>query len=330
MIEACELTKRFGSRTAVDRLNFTIAAGETVGFLGPNGAGKSTTMRLLTGFIGPTAGSARINGFDVAEHPLEVRRSLGYLPESNPLYRDMRVRAFLFYRARLKGLARRRRAAAVGEALERCRVADVADRIIGQLSKGYRQRVGLADGILGKPPLLILDEPTVGLDPNQVVETRALIRELGAERTVFLSTHILHEVELLCRRVLIIDRGRLTANGSPGELRRRFADARRLAVQVVAADVRRTPPPAEDIRRALLSVKGVRQARPGDPDVDGVDTWEVETDPSRDARRDLAELLLSRGWLAREMREEPVRLEDIFARLTHAPIASGTSVEQPA
>jgi len=316
MIEVRELTKRFGPRTAVDRLTFDVAAGETVGFLGPNGAGKSTTMRLLTGFLGATSGRALVNGFDVAADPLAVRRSIGYLPESNPLYRDMRVREFLRYRARLKGVERRRRRAEVEQALECCRVADVADRIIGQLSKGYRQRVGLADGILGRPPLLILDEPTVGLDPNQVVETRALIRELGAERTVFLSTHILHEVELLCRRVLIIDRGRLVADGTPADLRRRYAPARRLAVQVVAGDGSAAPE-TEAVRQTLRGVAGIRRADPDDAtDSDGVTTWRVETDPTVDVRRDLARAVLARDWLVREIREEPVRLEDIFARLT--------------
>jgi ABC-2 type transport system ATP-binding protein len=323
MIEANGLTKHFGSRIAVDHLTFSIAVGETVGFLGPNGAGKSTTMRLLTGFLGPTAGTARVGGFDVAENPLEARKRMGYLPESNPLYREMRVSEFLHYRAKIKGLARyQERVKAVNSAMDRCRISDVSGRIIGQLSKGYRQRVGLADCILGSPPLLILDEPTVGLDPNQVLETRSLIQELGTERTVFLSTHILHEVERLCKRVIIINHGRIAADGAPEELRKKYAEERKWDLYIASAE-NKSAPVLESVRERLLKVEGVNDALALPPSISSSFAEEKETlavqvvtDARIDARRSIAETVLAGGYLVLEMREEPVQLEDIFAKIT--------------
>lgn len=343
MIDAHALTKRFGARTAVDALTFAVERGETVGFLGPNGAGKSTTMRLLTGFIAPSAGTVRVAGHDIEAEPLAARRSIGYLPESNPLYRDMRVHEFLRFRARLKRLPRARRVAAVEESLERCRVADVRDRIIGQLSKGYRQRVGLADALLGKPPLLILDEPTVGLDPNQVVETRRLIRDIGRECTVFLSTHILHEVEFLCPRVLIIDRGRLVAEGAAADLARRHARERVLYVEcypaVASTDRNKTTAvdPArfgQDAARAFRGIPGVKHVAVLDPTPEGASAFRItatnrDTGPEDQAgelRRATAALAQTQGWLIQEMRLEPLRLEELFAHLTgHGRTAEATA-----
>ena len=237
MIDVRHLTKRYGERTAVNDLSFSVERGEVVGFLGPNGAGKSTTLRMLTGFLEPSAGEVRIAGFDAKKQPLEVKRSVGYMPEAVPLYLEMRVVEYLRYRAELKGVPRRDRKQNVDKALELANVADVRGRIIGQLSKGYRQRVGLADALVADPPLLILDEPTAGLDPNQIRQVRDLVRSLGREKTVLLSTHILPEVEAICGRVIILDRGRLVSSGRPEELRSVSGGVRALSLEAkVAAD----------------------------------------------------------------------------------------------
>jgi len=221
MIEVSELTKDYGTIVAVRGVSFSVGKGEIVGFLGPNGAGKSTTLRVLAGFLGATSGRVRIAGHDIAEAPLAARRALGYMPESAPLYPEMRVSEYLLFRARLKGVPRAKRTSAVGGAMERAGVSHMASTVIQHLSKGYRQRVALADALVANPPLLILDEPTAGLDPNQIREVRALVKDLGSERTVLLSTHILSEVEATCQRAIVIDRGRLVAEGTIEELRSR-------------------------------------------------------------------------------------------------------------
>ena len=219
MIEVQQLTKDYGTVVAVQDLSFEVGRGEIVGFLGPNGAGKSTTLRILAGFLGPTSGSARVAGFDVVRHSLAARRRIGYMPESSPLYPELRVREYLEFRAALKQVPRRERRAAVARVMELAGVVDMADTLVGHLSRGYRQRVGLADVLVANPPLLVLDEPTAGLDPNQIREVRSLIRRLGDEHTVLLSTHILSEVETTCDRAIVIDRGRLVAQGSIAQLR---------------------------------------------------------------------------------------------------------------
>ena len=221
MIEVSNLTKDYGTVVAVRDLSFSVGKGEIVGFLGPNGAGKSTTLRVLAGFLGATSGRVRIAGHDIAEAPLAARRALGYMPESAPLYPELRVSEYLQFRARLKEVPRAKQSAAIGSAMERAGVAHMAGTVIGHLSKGYRQRVALVDALVKDPPLLILDEPTAGLDPNQIREVRALIKDLGGDRTVLLSTHILSEVEATCERALVIDRGRLVAEGTIEELRAR-------------------------------------------------------------------------------------------------------------
>ncbi len=319
MIEVRELTKYYGNRAALSDVSFIVNDGETVGFLGANGAGKSTTMRILTGFLSATSGSAKIAGFDVERDSLEVRRRIGYLPESTPLYRDMRVREFLTYRAKLKGVERSVRNGAIEEAMRHCRLTaesggqDMTGRLIGHLSKGYRQRVGLADSLLGRPELLILDEPTVGLDPNQVVETRSLIQELGKNRTVFLSTHILHEVELVCNRVVIIDRGSIVAEGDTRELCDRYADERQMTLALLAEG---NPAPELGVLAGVEVLKS-------EPDIEGV--WQVRLKFTKgsDPRRSIGELANARGWLVREMRLEPVRLEDIFVKITRGVSRSG-------
>jgi ABC-2 type transport system ATP-binding protein len=221
LIEAVGLRRSYGPVQAVRDVSFSVGRGEVVGFLGPNGAGKSTTLRMIVGYLGPSGGSVRVNGYDVVEQPLEARQAIGYMPESAALYPEMRVTEYLSFRARLKRLPRADIRTQVERALHKARVADVAQALIGTLSRGYRQRVALADALLGDPPLLILDEPTAGLDPNQIHGVRQLIRQLGAEHTVLLSTHILSEVESTCSRAIVIDRGRLVAEGSIAELRRR-------------------------------------------------------------------------------------------------------------
>ena len=321
MIHAEGLTKRFGGRIAVDAATFHVERGQTVGFLGPNGAGKSTTMRMLTGFLAPSAGRVRVAGHDMEHETLAARRSIGYLPESNPVYRDMRVMEFLGYRARLKGIARSARKRAIGEAMDRCRIDAVRERMIGQLSKGYRQRVGLAESILGKPPLLILDEPTVGLDPNQVAETRQLINDLGRECTIFLSTHILHEVETLCPRVLIIDKGRLVAEGNTVELARLHARERSVAMEISPPPGSRADRFAQQAARELKGLPGVRQVETKGLTEDGAHAFRVTFDAKKadglaDLRPAIAALSSSRGWLVQELRLEPLRLEDLFARIT--------------
>ena len=221
MIEVSELTKDYGTVIAVQGVSFSVGKGEIVGFLGPNGAGKSTTLRILSGFLGATSGRVRIAGHDIVDAPLAARRALGYMPESAPLYPEMRVSEYLLFRARLKEVPRAKRIAAIGSAMERAGVRHMASTVIQHLSKGYRQRVALADALVANPPLLILDEPTAGLDPNQIREVRSLVKELGSERTVLLSTHILSEVEATCERAIVIDRGKVVAEGTIEQLRAR-------------------------------------------------------------------------------------------------------------
>ncbi len=311
MIEVEHLSKSYGAHLAVDDVSFQVSQGEIVGFLGPNGAGKSTTLRILAGFLGATSGRVRIAGHDVAEEPLEARAALGYMPETSPLYPEMRVSEYLRFRAELKLVPRRARGEAVERAMRDAGVGDVADALVGQLSKGYRQRVGLADALVSDPPLLILDEPTAGLDPNQIREVRALVRRLGRDRTVLLSTHILPEVEATCTRALVIARGRLVAEGSIDEIRamRRAAGARvvvRGALDAALAIARGAP--------------GVRAAE-GD-EAAGVATLAVDFDAAADggeAAEALARALVGAGLGVRELGPRAASLEQVFSELTASP-----------
>jgi ABC-2 type transport system ATP-binding protein len=317
MIEAVELTKDYGTVVAVRNVTFRVGRGEVVGFLGLNGAGKTTTLRMLAGSLGPTSGRIRINGYDLEECPLEARRSLGYLPEAAPLYPEMRVSEYLMFRGRLKGLRGAQLRDAVSEAAERARVVPMLDTLIGHLSKGYRQRVGLAEALLGRPPLLILDEPTAGLDPNQIHEVRQLIRGLGADHTLLLSTHILSEVEATCDRALVIHRGRLVASGTLSELR-----ALRAGVGA-EFDVQDSEGRAAGILASLPRVAEVRR----DPRADGGVTLEVDftlaEEPS--AGGDLApcvaacvRALVTAGLdVSRATLRRPA-LDDVFRSLTEA------------
>lgn len=309
MIRVEHLTKRFFAVTAVDDVSFDVRPHEVIGFLGPNGAGKSTTLKVLTGYLTATAGTVAIDGHDVFVEPEAVKRIIGYLPENVPLYPEMRVEEYLSYRAALKRIPRGRRRAAVDSAMERCRIGDVRRRIIGQLSKGYRQRVGLADALVADPKLLVLDEPTIGLDPNQIRQVRELIVELGRERTVILSSHILPEVEAACTRVLIIDKGRIVGQGRPEELRAGLAGAAaRIFVEV--AD------PGGAARAALEAVPGVRCVEPLAAPEEGLAAFNVDADPGADVRGRIFDAAVAGGFKLTGLSSKSLSLEDVFVQIT--------------
>jgi gliding motility-associated transport system ATP-binding protein len=321
MIEAQNLSRRYGDFTAVDGVSFAVDDGEILGMLGPNGAGKTTTIRMITGFLPPTRGRVTVFGKDLFEAPREARREIGYLPENVALYPEMRVEEYLAYRARLEGLAGGAARQAIGETVERCLLAEVRGQIIGTLSKGFRQRVGLATAILHQPRVLVLDEPTVGLDPKQIIAIRELIRELGRERTLLLSTHILPEVELLCNRVLIIDRGRIVAQGTPESLRERWVGNPTLRVTLKGA-------PAE-AAEVLAGIPGVVAVRPGaEPGNTGA--WIVESGRAADIREEVFRAAVARSWVLLELAAQRASLEDIFVRLTTRDVALADAGEEPA
>ena len=301
MIQVEGLTKRYGDVTAIEGLTFHVERGEIVGFLGPNGAGKTTTMRVLTGYLPPTEGTARIAGYDIFTESLEARRHIGYMPETVPLYPEMTVRGYLDFMARIRGVRDRRRA--VEEAMALCHVEDRADAIIATLSKGYRQRVGLAQALLHEPDVLILDEPTIGLDPRQIIEVRELIRELGQEQTVLLSSHILPEVSQVCTRVLIIHKGHIVAEDTPEGLTARLQGAARLAIQVAR--------PGPEVEAALAAVPGVEAVEPA-----GDGRYEITSAPEADVRTGVAEAVVRGGWGLLELRPVGMSLEEIFLELT--------------
>lgn len=307
MIEVSNLFKTYPGVTAVDGLTFRVEKGEVVGFLGPNGAGKSTTMRILTGFLAPTSGSASVAGFDVLTKSIEVRRRVGYLPENNPLYTEMRVEEYLLFRSRVKGVEKAARAKAVAAAIERVGLKERTRSIIEHLSKGLRQRVGLADAILANPEIVILDEPTIGLDPTQVREARELVRELGRDRTVLLSSHILSEVEKVCRRVLILGKGKLVEQGTPEEIAGRLRRTSRLRLEVRGAD-------GAAIKAAVESVAGVRRVIQGSKG--DVHQFLVEAEEGVDARADLYKACVAGSWTLLELAPERPTLEEAFTALT--------------
>src|SRR4051794_3277067 len=282
MIEVMNLSKRYGRHTAVDGVSFRVNKGEILGFLGPNGAGKTTTMRILTCYLPPTEGTAKVAGFDVFEEPLEVKRRVGYLPETPPLYPDMEVSEFLDFCAKVRGVPRDRRAARIADSIEKCRVGEVRHTLIGKHSKGFRQRVGLAQAILHNPDVLILDEPTAGLDPKQIIETRELIKGLGGEHTIVLSTHILPEVSMTCGRVVIINKGRVVAEDTPENLTHRLQGA-----ATVRLEVRGEEAGLDATLGTIVGVKAVRHPRPS--------VYEVDAEAGRDVRADLARAVIGRG-----------------------------------
>ena len=305
MIEVKNLTKRYGPVLAVDKISFTVDEGEIVGFLGPNGAGKTSTIRILTCYHPATSGLARVGGYDVFTQSMEVRRLIGYLPESAPLYPEMRVREYLHFRGKLHGMDRASREAAIEKVAERCWLGEFVNRPIGHLSKGMRQRVGLADALLCDPKVLVLDEPTIGLDPTQIRETRRLIQELGKHHTVLLSSHILSEVEQVCSRIIIIAGGRLIAKGTPDELRHRISAESRLIAEIRG--------PATEVKSAVGGMGGV----------DGVELTEsdgwcrltIAGNGDADIREPLAKLIHDNGWGIRELRREVASLEDFFVKI---------------
>ncbi len=303
MIQVEGLTKYYGDFKAIDSLSFHVDTGEIVGFLGPNGAGKTTTMRILTGYMPPTEGRATIAGFDVFEQSLEVRRQIGYLPETVPLYKELSVWQYVDYMASLRGLSGEERAERVEEALGMVDMLDRADSMIESLSKGMRQRVGLAQALVHRPQVLILDEPTIGLDPRQVREVRELIREIGKERTVLLSTHILSEVSQLCSRILVINKGRIVAEDSPETLSARLQGTKRFFVRVGNA----SPEEVASALRGLQNVTGVEVVEHG---------VEVTSNQDFDARPVVAATVVGRSWDLLELRPIDLSLEDIFLQLT--------------
>jgi len=307
MVRAHNLTKQYAGRTAVDAISFEILRGEVVGFLGPNGAGKTTTIRMLTGFLAPTSGGATVAGFDIFRQSRQARARIGYMPENVPLYDDMRVKEYLKFRARLHGMWGRRMRVRVGEVMELCGLTGVRKKMIRGLSKGYRQRVGLADSLVHDPELLILDEPTNGLDPNQIRGARELIRNLAESHTIILSTHLLSEVEKTCSRVLILDEGRIRAKGSPVELVKRHRAAGRLSVE--------TKGPETEVSELLLTVPGVKKIVGATMDGDWTHL-ELLADSERDVRECVATALYERGWPIRELIRHQASLEDAFVELT--------------
>jgi len=312
MITVKELTKRYVRNTAVDHISFEIQKGQIVGFLGPNGAGKTTTMRMLTCFLPPTAGTATVAGFDVLEEPMEVKKRIGYLPETPPLYPEMRTVEYLEFVGSLKGLRKPELGKRVDYVCERCAVADVRDKLISKLSKGYRQRVGLAQAIIHNPDVLILDEPTAGLDPKQINETRDLIKSLAGDHTIILSTHILPEVEQTCEQVIIINKGKVIATDSVNNLQNRARGAESVILEVAG---RNGAVDSAAIQSRLEKVSGVskvlfkekREAR---------NVFEVESGKGRVVRGDLARAIVEAGWDLNELRPSAMSLEEVFLQLT--------------
>jgi ABC-2 type transport system ATP-binding protein len=307
VIEVQHLTKRYGRVTAVEDVTFRVERGEILGFLGPNGAGKTTTMRILTGFMPATEGKTIVAGFDVFDQPIEAKRRTGYLPETPPLYPDMTVKEYLDFVGKLKGVLPADRKARVGAVMERTRIADMADRQCAKLSKGYRQRVGLAQAIIHNPDVLILDEPTAGLDPKQIIETRELIKELAGDHTIILSTHILPEVSQTCDRVVIINRGRVVAVDTPDNLTARLRGSETMFVEVDTS--------GGDATAFLSGIPGV--TRVAESTRGGtIVGYEVESEQGRDIRRELARAVVTNGWGLLEFRPMRLSLEDIFLSLT--------------
>jgi ABC-2 type transport system ATP-binding protein len=307
MIKVENLTKRYAGQAAIQDLNFEVGKGEIMGFLGPNGAGKSTTMRILSSFMPPTSGRASIAGFDIFEQSLQARSHLGYMPENVPLYNDMRVTEYLNYRAALKGVPSRRVGERVGDVKELCGLKEVEKKIIGALSKGYRQRVGLADALVHEPDLLILDEPTSGLDPNQSRQVRDLIKNLGKQHTILLSTHILPEVEMTCSRVIIIHRGRIEACDTPENLLGRIRTAGGVVVEAKVGN--------DDGAEELKKIAGVR-----DVTVSTDGDWLIfalRVEANTDVREEVYRLANERRWTLRELSQRRATLEDVFVEITH-------------
>ena len=308
MIEVQNLVKHYGSVKAVDNISFTVAKGEILGFLGPNAAGKTTTMRIITGYMPASAGTVKVAGYDVFEQGLEVKKRIGYLPENPPLYSDMRVREYLTFVARIKGVNPKTINAEVDRVAERLSVLEVMDNLISNLSKGYKQRVGLAQALLNNPPVLIFDEPSNGLDPRQIIEVREIIKSLGSDHTVILSTHILPEVSMTCNRVAIINEGKLVKIDTPENLTKQLRGSESIILQVEG--------PMNEVELALSQHQSVTAVAVQPTGKENIATYRVETSIGSDIRKELASLVVNRGWGLLELKAESLSLEDIFLKLT--------------
>ena len=307
MIEVVGLTKRYGPTLAVSDVSFEVQKGEILGFLGPNGAGKTTTMRVITGFLSPSKGRVRVAGYDIAQEPLEAKRHTGYLPENPPVYPEMTVQEYLAFVARIKGVTRREIMSRIDQVSEKCAITDVRTRQVGKLSKGYRQRVGLAQALIHNPDVLILDEPTASLDPKQIIETRELIKGLAGQHTVVLSTHILPEVSKTCQRVVVINAGKIVAVGTPEELTRRLQGYETVLITAEG--------PAAEIIERLQRVQGVNWVEPHES-ADSQVTLEIHSEKGKDVRSELARAVIESGWKLYELKTSGLSLEDIFLKLT--------------
>ena len=314
MIKVEGLTKRYARTVAVDNISFEVEKGQIVGFLGPNGAGKTTTMRVLTCFLPPTSGSANVAGYDVLAHPMEVKKRIGYLPETPPVYPEMEVCEYLDFVGRLKGISSADIDKRVDEVMGRCAIGDVRTKLIGKLSKGYRQRVGIAQAIIHNPDVLILDEPTSGLDPKQIIEIRQLLKQLSGDHTIILSTHILSEVENSCERVIIVSQGKVVAVDSVSNLTNRLRGSEAVSLEVEAADGKPNP---SEVQGRLEQVSGVSRVMMKDSK-NGRLQFEIESLQGRHIRSDLARTVVNAGWGLSELRAVGLSLEDIFLQLTTA------------
>jgi ABC-2 type transport system ATP-binding protein len=312
MIEVRDLTKTYGHRTAINRLNFSVTKGEVVGFLGPNGAGKTTTMKIITGFMAPSSGSVQVAGFDVFENPIEVKKRIGYLPETPPVYVDMRVRDYLKFVAELKGVETSRLTSLVNSAIEKTDLGSVADRLIGNLSKGYRQRVGISQALVSDPEILILDEPTVGLDPRQVAEIRNLIKSLAGQHTILLSTHILPEVQASCERIIIINQGLIVAQDTLDGIAKKMSGSGKVFVRVQKS--------SDQLLTSLRQVRGVVAVQASS------NSLEIETNGQDSVSQEIAGLIVSIGAGLIEIRAESMNLEDVFLKLTSKEEQQGVRV----
>ncbi|RKY85261.1 ABC transporter ATP-binding protein [candidate division KSB1 bacterium] len=308
MIEVQNLTRVFGDKKAVDNISFNVEKGEILGFLGPNAAGKTTTMRILTCYLPATSGTAKVAGYDVFDDSIEVKKRIGYLPENPPLYKEMVVENYLHFVAKIKGIEPRERKKKVRNVLERCAIMNVKDRIIGKLSKGYRQRVGLAQALIHNPDVLILDEPTSSLDPKQIIEVRELIKNLSGEHTIILSTHILPEVSMTCERVIIINEGKLVAVDTPENLTKKLRSSDKLMLDIEG--------PFDEVKSKLKEIPGVTRVSLDKFFKEGRGKYHIETKPDVDLRKTLAQTVINNNWGLYELRSEGMSLEEIFLKLT--------------
>ena len=324
MISVQQVSKDYGTRRVLDRLSFEVAKGEILGFLGPNGAGKTTAMRILTGFFPPTEGKVLIDGIELAKEPKRLKRRIGYLPERIFLYPDLRVEEFLSFVAQIRKIPRQKREGEIKEKLAHCGLGSVRRRLVGHLSKGYLQRVGLAQALIGNPDVLVLDEPTSGLDPKQIIEIRELIRELGKEHTLILSTHILPEVSRVCERVLILNQGRIVAQGKPEELERGLRDGQEIVVRVGAGEAGREEPEANSLEQIFRTIPGVISVEKMS-EADSAVTYLLRTTPEGDLRSLISKKVVEAGHPLLELSTRRLSLEDIFLKLVLSEEPAGSS-----